>query len=202
MLQSHRLAQIDALAKRGVGIACLHYAVEVPKEKGGPEFLTWMGGYFEPHWSVNPHWTLAKTELAPAHPIVRGVKPFETDDEWYYHMRFCDPPEGLTLILTAVPPDSTRERPDGPHSNNPSVRAGKGSREALAWAYERPGGGRGFGCTGAHFHRNWAHDDFRTMMLNALVWTAGLDVPEGGVASTVTADDLVANMDDKQPKKN
>jgi hypothetical protein len=40
------------------------------------------------------------------------------------------------------------------------------------------------------------------MMLNALVWTAGLDVPEGGVASTVTADDLVANMDDKQPKKN
>ena len=202
VLQSHRLAQIDALAKRGVGIACLHYAVEVPKEKGGPEFLNWMGGYFEPHWSVNPHWTLAKTELATAHPIVRGVKPFETDDEWYYHMRFCDPPEGLTLILTAVPPDATRERPDGPHSNNPSVRASKGSREALAWAYERPGGGRGFGCTGAHFHRNWAHDDFRTMMLNALVWTAGLDVPEGGVVSTVTADDLVANMDDKQPKKN
>ena len=69
MLQSNHLAQIDALAKRGVGIACLHYAVEVPKEKGGPEFLSWLGGYFEPHWSVNPHWTLAKTELAESHPI-------------------------------------------------------------------------------------------------------------------------------------
>ena len=201
VLQSNHLAQIDALAKRGVGIACLHYAVEVPKEKGGPEFLSWLGGYFEPHWSVNPHWTLAKTELAESHPIARGVKPFETNDEWYYHMRFRDPPEGLTLLLTAVPPNDTRERPDGAHSNNPTVRAGKGSREALAWAYERPGGGRGFGCTGAHFHRNWAHDDFRTMMLNALVWTAGLDVPEGGVASAVSADDLAANLDDKPPKK-
>jgi type 1 glutamine amidotransferase len=197
VLQSNRLAQIDALAKRGVGIACLHYAVEVPKEKGGPEFLNWMGGYFEPNWSVNPHWRLAQTQLAEGHPITRGVKPFETQDEWYYHMRFREPPDGLTLLLTAVPPDDTRERPDGPHSNNPTVRAGKGSREALAWAYERPDGGRGFGCTGAHFHRNWGDDNFRRLMLNALAWTAGLDVPADGVASTLTADELVANLDPK-----
>jgi hypothetical protein len=116
-------------------------------------------------------------------------------------MRFRDPPEGLTLLLTAVPPNDTRARPDGAHSNNPTVRAGTGSREALAWAYERPGGGRGFGCTGGHFHRNWAHNDFRTMMLNALVWTAGLDVPEGGVASSVSAEELAANMDDKPQNK-
>ncbi len=200
VLQSSRLAQVDALAKRGVGVACLHYAVEVPKEKGGPEFLNWMGGYFEPHWSVNPHWTLAKTELAQGHPITRGVKPFETNDEWYYHMRFREPMAGVTAILSAVPPDNTRERPDGPHSNNPAVRAGKGSREVLAWAYERPDAGRGFGCTGAHFHRNWSNEDFRRMMLNALVWTAGLDVPAEGVASAVTTDDLAANLDDKHAK--
>ncbi len=200
VLQSSRLAQVDALAKRGVGVACLHYAVEVPKEKGGPEFLNWMGGYFEPHWSVNPHWTLAKTELAQGHPITRGVKPFETNDEWYYHMRFREPMAGVTAILSAVPPDNTRERPDGPHSNNPAVRAGKGSREVLAWAYERPDAGRGFGCTGAHFHRNWSNEDFRRMMLNALVWTAGLDVPAEGVVSAVTTDDLAANLDDKHAK--
>ena len=201
VLQSNHLGQIDALAKRGVGVACLHYAVEVPKEKGGPEFLNWMGGYFEPHWSVNPHWTLAATELAKDHPITRGVKPFTTNDEWYYHMRFKEPADGLVPILSAVPPDATRERPDGPHSNNPVVRAGKGSREVLAWAYDRPGGGRGFGCTGAHFHRNWADDDFRRLMLNALVWTAGLDVPLDGVPSTVSADDLAAHLDDKAPRK-
>ena len=197
VLQSNRLAMVDALAKRGVGIACLHYAVEVPKEKGGPEFLQWMGGYFEPHWSVNPHWRLAKTELAGDHPITRGVKPFETQDEWYYHMRFKEPQSKVVSILSAVPPDDTRERPDGPHSNNPTVRAGKGNREVLAWAYERPEGGRGFGCTGAHFHRNWENDDFRRLMLNALVWTTGLDVPADGVKSGVTPDDLAANLDPK-----
>jgi len=201
-LVSNRLAQIDALAGRGVGVACLHYAVEVPKEKGGPEFLTWLGGYFEPHWSVNPHWTLAKTELAASHPIARGVKPFVTNDEWYYHMRFREPADGLTPILSAVPPDATRERPDGPHSNNPTVRSEKGAREVLAWAYERPAGGRGFGCTGAHFHNNWQNDDFRRLMLNALVWTSGLDVPSDGVPSAVTPEQLAANLDAKpQPKK-
>ncbi|MFM8415661.1 MAG: family 16 glycoside hydrolase [Planctomycetota bacterium] len=197
VLQSNRLAQIDALAKRGVGVACLHYAVEVPKEKGGPQFLDWMGGYFEPHWSVNPHWTLAQTQLAEGHPITRGVKPFETNDEWYYHMRFREPADGLTMILTAVPPDATRERPDGPHSNNPTVRGNRGAREVLAWAYERPGGGRGFGCTGAHFHKNWANDDFRRLMLNALAWTAGLDVPSEGLNSSVSEAELVANLDPK-----
>ena len=202
VLQSNRLARIDALAKRGMGVACLHYAVEVPKEKGGPEFLAWLGGYFEPNWSVNPHWKLHQTELAREHPIARGVKPFETQDEWYYHMRFREPPTGVTMLLTAVPPDATRERPDGHHSNNPTVRAAKGSREALAWACERPDGGRGFGCTGAHFHRNWAQDDFRRLMLNALVWTSGLDVPAEGVQSAVTADEMAANLDDKAPKKN
>jgi type 1 glutamine amidotransferase len=201
VLQSNRLAQVDALAKRGVGIACLHYAVEVPKEKGGPQFLDWLGGYFEPHWSVNPHWKLAQTELAQDHPIARGVQPFETQDEWYYHMRFRDPPAGLVHVLSAVPPDATRERPDGPHSNNPTVRAAKGARETLAWAYERPEGGRGFGCTGAHFHKNWDDPNFRRLMLNAIVWTAGLDVPAGGVASTVTAEDLAANLDDKPARK-
>jgi len=201
VLQSNRLAQIDALARRGVGIACLHYAVEVPKEKGGPQFLDWLGGCFEPDWSVNPHWRLARPELAQGHPITRGVEPFETQDEWYYHMRFREPPKGLTMILTAVPPDATREKPDHSHHGNPTVRAAKGSREVLAWAYERPEGGRGFGCTGAHFHKNWENDDFRKLMLNALVWTAGLDVPADGVSSAVSADDLAANMDNKPPKK-
>ena len=70
-------------------------------------------------------------------------------------MRFRDGDDRVVPILTAVPPDATRERPDGPHSNNPTVRAKKGSREVLAWAYDRHDGGRGFGCTGAHFHRNF-----------------------------------------------
>ena len=201
VIQSNRLAQIDALAKRGVGVACLHYGVEVPKEKGGPEFLNWIGGFFETDWSVNPHWTLVKTEIAHNHPICFGVKPFELNDEWYYHMRFRQPNNEVIKILTAIPPDSTRERPDGPHSNTPTVRSQKGSREVLAWAYERPDGGRGFGCTGGHFHKNWANNDFRTLILNALVWTSGLDVPKKGISSQVSAIDLTKDLDPPPPPR-
>jgi type 1 glutamine amidotransferase len=197
VIQRNRLAEIAALAKRGVGIACLHYAVEVPREKGGAEFLDMIGGFFETHWSVNPHWMLAETELAAGHPITRGVKPFEIQDEWYYHMRFRDGDERVVPILSAVPPDVTRERPDGPHSNNPTVRSSKGAREVLAWAYERPDGGRGFGCTGAHFHRNFGDEQFRKLMLNAVAWAAGIEVPEDGIVSEVTAEALAANLDAK-----
>jgi hypothetical protein len=34
-------------------------------------------------------------------------------------------------------------------------------------------------------------------MLNALVWMSGLEVPEGGVVSTVTEDELKQNLDPK-----
>ena len=201
VVQSNRLAKIDALAKRGVGIACLHYGVEVPKEKGGAEFLQWIGGFFETNWSVNPHWTLVGTEIAENHPICNGVKPFEVHDEWYYHMRFREPNDTVTKILTAIPPDSTRERPDGLHSNNPIVRANKGHREVLAWAYERPDGGRGFGCTGGHFHSNWANDDFRTLILNALVWTSGVTVPKNGIYSRVSDVELTEDLDPPPPPR-
>jgi type 1 glutamine amidotransferase len=171
--------------------------VEVPPEQGGAEFLDMIGGFFETHWSVNPHWMLAGTQLAEGHPITRGVESFEIQDEWYYHMRFRDGDQRVVPILTAIPPDATRERPDGPHSNNPTVRANKGAREVLAWAYERPDGGRGFGCTGAHFHSNFGNEQFRKLMLNAVAWTAGLNVPEAGLVSEVAEDDLVANLDSK-----
>jgi type 1 glutamine amidotransferase len=194
------LKEVDKLAKRGVGVAMLHYAVEVPKGDPGDLFLDWIGGYFETHWSVNPFWK-AKFERFPDHPITRGVKPFEMDDEWYYHMRFRENMEGVTPVLTAVPPDSTRERPDGAHSNNPTVRARKGMPEHVGWAAERPDGGRGFGFTGGHWHWNWANDSFRTVVLNGLVWVAGLEVPPGGVASkTPTLEELEKNQDYPQPK--
>jgi hypothetical protein len=38
------------------------------------------------------------------------------------------------------------------------------------------------------------------MMLNALVWVSGLDVPAEGVMSAPTAEDLIANQDPKGQK--
>ena len=50
---------------------------------------------------------------------------------------------------------------------------------------ERPDGGRGFGFTGGHDHKNWGDPNFRKLVLNAILWTAGLDVPSAGVESQV-----------------
>ncbi len=201
---NRNLAAVDALARKGVGIGAIHYAVEIVKGEPGDRFLAWMGGYFEVHWSVNPFWT-AKFEKFPEHPVARGVKPFETRDEWYYHMRFREGMKGVTPILTAVPPDSTRSRKDGPHSGNPAVREGIGKNqpEHVMWVSENEGGGRGFGFTGGHVHWNWKHDEQRKAVLNAIAWIAKLDVPEGGVPSrTPSQEELEANLKARpEPKK-
>jgi type 1 glutamine amidotransferase len=68
----------------------------------------------------------------------------------------------------------------------------------VAWAAERENGGRGFGFTGGHFHRNWADDNFRRLVLNALVWVAHGEVPTGGVNSQVSQDEMLANLDPKK----
>ena len=194
---NQHLEQVDQLAARGVGIVCIHYGVEVPKGDPGNRFLDWIGGYFETHWSVNPHWT-AKFQKLPKHPITRGVKPFEINDEWYYHMRFREGMEGVTPILTAVPPASTLNRPDGAHSGNPHVRKKAGQPQHVAWAAERPDGGRGFGFTGGHFHWNWGDDNFRRLVLNAILWCAKAEVPPNGVRDTrPTLEQLESNQDEK-----
>jgi type 1 glutamine amidotransferase len=194
------LDEVAKLMRKGVGLAMLHYAVEVPKGKPGDCLLAWTGGYFETFWSVNPHWR-AEFEKFPDHPVARGLKPFAIDDEWYYHMRFPEEMKGFTPILSAVPPERTRTGPDGPRSGNPAVRSRKGMAEHLAWVTERSDGGRGFGFTGGHWHWNWANPGFRTAVLNGIAWTAGIEIPAGGIPSkTPTMDELEANADYAKPQ--
>lgn len=180
------LKHLDVLEKhiqRGAGFCCLHYGVEVPKEEGGEEFLRWLGGYFETNWSVNPHW-VASFESFPNHPVASGVKPFRADDEWYFHMRFVDDMKGVTPILSAVAPASTMNRKDGAHSGNPHVRkaVAAGTPQHVAWIYDREDGGRSFGFTGGHYHWNWGLEAPLKLVCNAILWSAGGDVPKGGLS--------------------
>lgn len=199
------LDTLQAAAERGVGIGALHYAIEVPPGEAGDAWLRFVGGYFETHWSVNPFWTADFTEI-PAHEASRGVRPFEIHDEWYYHMRFVDGMEGVTPIFSALPPPESLSRNDGPHSNNPHVRAAVLEREEpqhLLWVFERTElPGRGFGFTGGHFHWTWAHPDFLTAILNCIVWITGEEVPEGGVQTPpITFEELLENQDYEMPER-
>jgi len=192
--------RLEPLMAKGVGLACIHYTVDPTDKKAIERLIAWIGGAYEQHWSVNPSWD-ADFKAFPDHPAARGLKPFKIGDEWYYHMRFAADMKGVTPILQAVPPESTRQGKDGPHSGNPTVRSRTGMAEVVGWVYERPNGGRGFGFTGMHTHWNWAQDGFRTSVLNAIVWTAKAEVPKGGVPSkTPTLEELEKDLQQERPK--
>jgi type 1 glutamine amidotransferase len=198
-IQGNRLQILGDLMKKGVGLGCIHYAVEVPKDRGGKEFLEWIGGYFETDWSVNPFWEANFTKF-PDHPVTRGVKPFKMVDEWYYHMRFQEGMKGVTPILSDLPPASTLNRKDGPHENNPYVRQAvliNKEPQVVMWVYERPDGGRGFGFTGGHSHKNWKEENFRKVVLNAILWIAKVEVPPNGVECQLKDEDFTVNLDPK-----
>ncbi|MEM7696955.1 MAG: ThuA domain-containing protein [Verrucomicrobiota bacterium] len=191
----------DALAKTGVGLMFMHYAVHPDIPNGEKYFRPWIGGAFETGYSVNPHW-IADLETMPDHPIGNGIAgPVRAYDEFYYNMRFRDDRDSVLDLVTAVPrPDDIKRiinlwTQEG--------YKGVGKRQTLMWGVEREDGGRGVGFTGGHYHRNWAIDGFRQLVLNAIIWTAGLTVPEQGVVSKpLTVEELNANLDDYEGKEN
>ena len=179
-IQGEHMKIIDGLANKGVGIGCAHYAVEVPKGEPGEAMHRWIGGYYENMYSVNP----------------------SVRDEWYFNIRWPSDMKGITPILVAKPSDQVRKGPyvypAGPY---PHIVEAAGRDETMMWVYERPDGGRSFGFTGGHRHVNWGNENFRKVVLNALLWIAKADVPEGGMKCSISEEDLNANLDSKQKKK-
>jgi uncharacterized protein len=171
-LQAHpwakpqRLKKIRQLAKKGVGLAFIHYAVTPPKG-AEVDFLEWIGGYREIGYSQNPITTVEVSPASKKHPICRGWKPFTASDEFYYQIRFRKNDKRLTPVLTALLP---KEQP---------------KKEILAWTVERKDGGRGFGFTGGHYNANWQIEPFRKMVLQAILWTAKVEIPKGGIKSKI-----------------
>jgi type 1 glutamine amidotransferase len=188
IIKNDHMAEIQKLIDAGVGFVNLHYAVEYP-QKEGKGVLDWLGGYYETGFSTNPHWNATFDHL-PEHPITRGVKPFSIRDEWYYNIRFNPTRKGVTPILTATPPDATR--------GTPAAKEHPGRSEILAWAFDRADGGRSFGFTGGHFHKNWADENFRRLVVNAILWSAKLEVPAGGARVELDPADLKKNLDRKR----
>jgi type 1 glutamine amidotransferase len=154
------------LMKKGVGLVVFHYATWPENEAARQYFLDWLGGYWKQGTSTNPvdDWTM--TPKAETHPILRGVKP------WTYHeevfCRFILPAEYSTVpLLTGTP------------AKNPV------GAQTASWSYQRKEGGRGFVMGGLDWHSNMLIEDNRRFLLNGIVWAAGMEVPAGGVASTL-----------------
>ena len=123
------------------------------------------------------------TRAAPGHDISRGWNSFDSKDEWYYRIRFRPDDQRVVPILTTMLPK------DAPN------------RETVAWAVQRPDGGRGFGFTGGHYHKNWGIDGQRRLVVNAILWVAKVPVPKNGARCDVAPGDLMQNLDVKTTRK-
>src|SRR5262249_49761013 len=58
IIQNGHMETIQKLMDQGVGFVNLHYAVEYPV-RPGQQVLSWLGGFYETGYSINPHWKAA-----------------------------------------------------------------------------------------------------------------------------------------------
>lgn len=187
---------LSGIVVRGGGIVCVHYATGLAAddvmESGDHPLLHWTGGYFAArcnhHQSKAAIFEATITPAAPAsHPIRRGWDTFQVKDEPYTRIWFGK--DGLADGAVAL---ATAEYPP----KDPKT-------EIVAWAIDRPDGGRGAGITMPHFYRNWEREELRRFILNSIVWSAGAEVPEDGVVTTLP--DLMTfrpeSLDPKPKKK-
>jgi len=168
------MKDLSAMMKRGCGIVCVHYATGLEARHVSPEgdhpLLHWMGGYFatrcKHHQSIARIFREATIEPTKAeHPVLRGWKAFTLHDEPYINNYFgvSGPAKNVTVLATSLlPPEKPKAEP-------------------VAWAVQREDTGRGVGVVMPHFFKNWQLDDLRTLILNAILWTAKRDVPAAGV---------------------
>lgn len=172
------LTKVDQMMNRGCGIVCVHYATgllgkDVPADGNHP-LLGWMGGYFA-NKTCHHHQGVARVyasatiqQASPEHPISQGWSTFTLHDEPYINNYFGTPDNRLAdnvtpLATSMLPPEDPKQ-------------------ETVAWCVQRERG-RGFAIVMPHFYKNWSDDDLRRLILNGIVWTAGREVPEGGVAT-------------------
>lgn len=165
VLKGNRAAEVQKLVDAGVGLVQLHQVADYPKDFGD-RARAWAGGSWEAPAGQRAHW-VHTFKTFPDHSVCRGVKPFTIDDGWLYKNRFVEGKAGVTPILRTVnPKGKDSEADDG---------------AIVAWAYDRPGGkGRSFTFTGAHLHASFAEEGYRRLLVNAILWSAGLDVPPTG----------------------
>jgi type 1 glutamine amidotransferase len=190
-MTAERMAVMERQMQRGCGFITFHFSTFAP-DAYGQQVLEWGGGYFD--WQDEGgkrNWysaikTLDTEVQLPSldHPISRGVRPFRTLEEFYYNIRFGSDDRRLVPILSV-----------------PALETNVPNGKVVAWAVQRADGGRGFGTTTGHFYANWKNADYRKLILNAIVWASGAEVPIQGVESRFYPDgDVTRHLSGKSIK--
>lgn len=173
---ARRLAAFQRLAKRKGGFVCLHWGMGTQEAKNIKAFVNLFGGC---HGGPDRRYKVVdvRTEFPnPKHPILRAVKPIDVHEEFYFKLKQPAAKKSLTSLIEV-------EIEDAKHT--------------VAWAWNRPDGGRSFGFTGLHFHENWKEETYRRLMTQGLLWTIGHRIPENGVPVPIEKKDLVPPQQNK-----
>ena len=186
LFEGSRWQTLGGLMKDGAGLVVLHQAVDIPEEQAA-EFKSWAGAVWQKDIGSRGHWDMSFTPDAK-HDALRGVAPFSAPkDGWLYNLHFAE--KNVSPVLTGTVPDNSRSTAD--------AKSHAGRAEVIAWAYERPNGGRSFGFTGCDLHKNWEVEAQRRLVVNGILWSAKVNVPANGAPVTIDAADLTSNMDRK-----
>jgi len=168
-----RRAAMERLMAKGAGLIALHQASTVPDQSSKIPFADWLGAV---RYGMADRTTeIASVQISgAANPVTNGLKTFSYLDEFYPTLTFSTTTK-VTPILTAKVHIQTR--------NNIPVFEEPPTEHVIAWAAERPNGGRSFGFTGAHYLATFDQPEIRTALLNAILWTTKRDVPTGGATT-------------------
>jgi len=160
-----RLAAFQRLSERKGGLSCLHWAMGTKGAEPIPAFTALFGGC---HGGPDRKYKFLETELRPvatAHPVTTGIAPVTVRDEFYYALKW---PVSRSLRSdrdTSSPPQPLME---ALIDDTPQI---------VAWAWDRPDGGRSFGFSGLHYHGNWSRPEYRRLVLQGVLWTLGREIP-------------------------
>lgn len=161
-----RLAAFRRLAERKGGLATLHWGMGTKTAEPIPAFVELFGGC---HGGPDRKYAVVETEVRPArpsHPALTKVAPFRSRDEFYYALKFAREPAPTPLWTVEI----------------------DAATHPVAWAWDRPDGGRSFGFSGLHFHDNWRLEEYRRLVVQGVLWTCRCAIPADGANVDIPAE--------------
>ena len=169
-----RVARLQSLVDGGVGLVMIHQAVDFPNEFAR-QGRAWLGGAYLQGKSGRGHWPSKHVDF-PEHAITRGVTAWQINDGWLNGIQFVDEMKGIVPLVWSG-------------KDYEESRAGLDS-QIVSWAYQRPDGGRSFSFTGLDAHSAWELPGLRQLMVNGVLWSAGIAIPSQGASCQIDFKDL------------
>ncbi|WP_339750649.1 PVC-type heme-binding CxxCH protein [Algoriphagus aquimarinus] len=142
VLSKEQESAMKGFVESGKGLIPLHSAAG--SFKNSDWYIETIGGQFASHGEGE----FTSKIVAPNHPVMKGLKPFETWDETYVHQRTN--PDMIVLM----------ERVEGDY------------REPYTWV-RNVGKGRVFYTAYGHDEKTWKNEGFLALVKNGIFWAMG-----------------------------